>query len=58
MKGEAEAIYRAGDRFYEAPHEVHVVAANASATEPVRFVAYFVCDHEEPLSVPVTAEGK
>lgn len=58
MKGKAEAIYRAGDSFYEAPHEVHVVAANASATEPVRFVAYFVCDHEEPLSAPVTAEGK
>ncbi len=31
MKGEAEAIYRAADSFYEAPHEVHVVAANASA---------------------------
>jgi quercetin dioxygenase-like cupin family protein len=57
VKGEAEAIYRAGDSFYEAPHGVHAVSANASATEPATFLAYFVCDHEEPLSTPVAAEG-
>ena len=57
VKGEAEAIYKAGDSFYEAPHGVHAVSANASATEPARFLAYFVCDHEETLSTPVATEG-
>jgi quercetin dioxygenase-like cupin family protein len=55
VKGETERIYRAGESFYEAPHGVHAVSANASTTEPARFVAYFVCDHEGPLSIEVPA---
>jgi quercetin dioxygenase-like cupin family protein len=55
VKGEAEAIYRAGESFYEAPQGVHEVSANASATEPATFLAYFVCDREGPLSTPVPA---
>lgn len=55
VKGEAEVIYRAGESFYEAPQGVHEVSANASATEPATFLAYFVCDHEGPLSMPVLA---
>jgi quercetin dioxygenase-like cupin family protein len=51
VKGEAEAIYRAGESFYEAPNGIHQVSANASATKPVKFLAYFVCDHDTPLSV-------
>ena len=62
VKGEPEAIYRAGESFYEAPNGVHVVSANASQTEPATFIAYFVCDHNTPLSsdVPerVTPGGK
>jgi quercetin dioxygenase-like cupin family protein len=57
VKGEKETIYKAGDSFYEAPRRVHVVSANASHTEPATFLAYFVCDHEEPLSAPVALEG-
>jgi quercetin dioxygenase-like cupin family protein len=53
IKGEAEAIYRAGESFYEAPNGIHQVSANASRKRPVKFVAYFVCDHETPLSVAV-----
>jgi hypothetical protein len=30
------------------------VSANASDGEPARFLAYFVCDHRTPLTVPVT----
>lgn len=44
VKGEAEAVYRTGESFYEAPDGIHAVSANASATKPVRFLAYFVCD--------------
>jgi quercetin dioxygenase-like cupin family protein len=58
VKGEKEMIYRAGDSFYEAPHGVHAVSANASQTEAATFLAYFVCDHEGPLSTPVAADEK
>jgi len=53
VKGEPEAIYKAGEAFYEAPHGVHVVSANASPTEAATFIAYFVCDHDTPLSAGV-----
>jgi quercetin dioxygenase-like cupin family protein len=54
VQGEPEAVYHAGESFYEAPNAVHLVSANASGTEPVRFLAWFTCDHEGPLSVPVS----
>jgi quercetin dioxygenase-like cupin family protein len=53
VKGESEAIYRAGESFYEAANGVHLVSANANDKEPVKFIAYFVCDHDTPLSVAV-----
>ncbi len=52
VKGAPEAIYKAGESFYEAPNGVHQISANASQTEPAKFLAYFVCDHDTPLSVP------
>lgn len=51
VKGQPETIYKAGESFYEAPNAVHLVSADASSTEPVKFVAYFLCDHDTPLSV-------
>lgn len=51
VRGENEAVYKAGESFYEAANGVHVVSANASQTEPARLIAYFVCDHDAPLSV-------
>ena len=50
VKGEPEAIYRQGQTFYEAPNGIHQVSANASQTEPTKFLAIFVGDHEGPLS--------
>jgi quercetin dioxygenase-like cupin family protein len=50
VKGEPQAIYKPGETFYEAPNGVHVISANASQTEPARFVAFFVCDRDAPLS--------
>lgn len=52
VQGEAAAIYHAGETFYEAPNGIHAVSANASATDSVRFLAYFTCDRDGPLSVP------
>lgn len=51
-QGEPAATYSAGQSFYEAPNTVHVVSANASRDRPVRFLAYFVCDHRAPLVAP------
>lgn len=53
VKGEPEMIYKAGDSFYEAPGGVHLVSANASSTEPAKFIALMICDHDAPLSVDV-----
>jgi quercetin dioxygenase-like cupin family protein len=51
VRGEKEAVYRAGESFYEPANGVHAVSANASQTEPAKLLAYFVCDHDAPLSV-------
>jgi hypothetical protein len=49
---------RFGESFYEVPHGVHLVSANAGQTEPATFIAYFVCDRDAPLSsdVPENAQ--
>jgi len=52
VKGEPESVYTAGESFFEPANGVHVVSANASRTQPAKFVAYFLCDHETKLSVP------
>ena len=53
VRGEKEEVYTAGQSFYEAANGAHVVSANASADKPVRFLAYFTCDHDTPLMQPV-----
>ena len=53
VQGQAETEYSAGETFYEAPGAIHAVSANASATEPAKFVAFLICDHEAPLSVDI-----
>jgi quercetin dioxygenase-like cupin family protein len=51
VKGEREAVYQAGQGFYEAPNGVHLISANADKTKPAKLLAYFVCDHEAPDTV-------
>ena len=53
VDGEPERVYRQGESFYEAPNGVHRVSANASTNEPAKFLAFFVCDNDAPLSAPV-----
>jgi quercetin dioxygenase-like cupin family protein len=50
--GAPEAVYKAGESFYEPPNGVHQVSANASDKEPARLIAFFICDHDTPLTVP------
>jgi quercetin dioxygenase-like cupin family protein len=57
IKGDVLRTYRAGDSFYEPPNTVHEISANASNSEPAKFVAYFVCDTEAPLSSTVKDGG-
>ena len=57
VKGGPESIFRAGDTFYEEPNGIHLISANASDTEPVRFLATFTCDREAPLSIAVPESG-
>lgn len=53
VQGEPEAIYQAGESFYEAPNGVHIVSANASDKEPAKFLADFVCNTDSALSVEI-----
>ena len=53
VQGQPEMTYEAGQSFYEAPHGVHLVSANASSTESATFVAYMICDHDTPLNLDV-----
>ena len=53
VKGDApERVYKAGESFYEAPNGVHQVSGNASDKEPAKLIAFFICDHNTPLTVP------
>jgi len=47
-----EAVYKAGETFYEAPNGAHRVSANASKTEPAKLIAFFLCDYQTPLTTP------
>ena len=53
VEGGPETIYRAGESFFEEANAVHVISANGSDKEPVRFLAYFTCDQQAPLSIDV-----
>jgi quercetin dioxygenase-like cupin family protein len=53
VKGRPDTVYRAGDTFFEGPDDIHLGARSASSERPARFLAYFTCDRETPLSVPV-----
>ena len=52
VKGEPEAVYKAGEDFYEPPNGVHKVFVNVSDKDPARLIAIFVCDYETKLTVP------
>jgi len=56
--GQPEVVYKVGDSFYEAPNGIHEVSANASRTKPAKLLAFFVCDHAAPLSVPAEPPRK
>ncbi|HEY0660235.1 MAG TPA: cupin domain-containing protein [Lysobacter sp.] len=53
VEGQAAVTLKAGETFYENPQDIHVASANASATEPVKFLVVMVKDKNKPASLPV-----
>jgi len=53
VKGGARETLHAGQTFYEAPDDIHVVGDNASKTEPAKFIVFFVKNEGAPPTVPV-----
>jgi quercetin dioxygenase-like cupin family protein len=54
VKGDTAQVLGPGATFYEPANGVHLFSGSASATQPVRFLAIFVCDNDEPLSTPAS----
>jgi quercetin dioxygenase-like cupin family protein len=52
LRGGEETTLTPGQTFYEGPEDVHVLSRNASATEPAKFVVFFVKDIGAPVLVP------
>ena len=52
VDGQDAVTLKAGETFYENPNDVHRVSANASATEPVKFLVVMVKDKGKPSSRP------
>jgi quercetin dioxygenase-like cupin family protein len=58
VEGEAPKNLKAGDVFYEAPTDVHVVSRNASATNPAKLLVFYVKDQGSPPTVLVQPSHK
>ena len=54
VKGGKEVTLTAGETFYEAPDDVHLVSRNGSSTKPAKFIVFLVKDKGAPVLLPVT----
>jgi len=52
VKGGKEVTLGPGQTFYESPEDVHTVSRNASATQPAKFLVFFVKQKGAPATVP------
>ena len=50
VRGSPLVTLKPGDTFYEGPDDVHAVSANASDTEPARFLVVMVKDKGAPVT--------
>jgi len=53
VEGGEEVVLNPGDTWQERPGDIHVVGRNASDSEPVRFLAFFVKQEGVPPVLPV-----
>jgi quercetin dioxygenase-like cupin family protein len=56
VKGGARMMLGPGQMFYENPTDIHSVSANASKTDPARFLAFVIKDKGTPGTIPVPPE--
>jgi quercetin dioxygenase-like cupin family protein len=52
VKGGKEVTLGPGQTFYESPEDIHSVSRNASATQPAKFLVFFVKQKGAPASAP------
>ncbi len=57
VAGGAPVLLHPGEVFYEGPNDIHEVSANASASEPAKFLAVILKDVNRPASRPVKPTG-
>jgi quercetin dioxygenase-like cupin family protein len=51
VRGGKEVTLNAGETFYEAPADVHVIGRNASKDKPAKFVAFLLKDKGAPTHI-------
>jgi quercetin dioxygenase-like cupin family protein len=52
VRGGQQVTLEAGQTFYEAPDDVHIVGRNASKTESAKLVVFLVKDKGAPVVIP------
>ena len=52
VRGATPVTLQPGQTFHEGPGDVHLVGRNASATQPAKFLAFFVKNKGAPVLVP------
>jgi len=53
VQGQDPVTLKAGDTFSETPTDIHLQSANASKTEPAKFIAIVIKDKGAPVTRPV-----
>jgi quercetin dioxygenase-like cupin family protein len=53
VDGHDPVTLKPGDTFYESPEDIHRVSANASSTEPAKFLVFMVKGKGKPTTRPV-----
>ena len=54
VRGLPAVTLKSGDTYYESPDDVHEVSANASETEPAKFLVFTLKDKTAPVSSPAS----
>ncbi|WP_250453532.1 cupin domain-containing protein [Caballeronia sp. ATUFL_M2_KS44] len=53
LEGSAARTYGPGDSWYEPPGAHHIVAKNASATEPAKLLVFAIAGERDPIKLPI-----
>lgn len=57
VDGAAPVTLRPGDTFHEAPSDIHRQSANASKTQPAKFLVFMIKEKGKPVTLPVAGLG-